>query len=503
MEANREQRRETEVTLLDVVRFFVRRWVTILVTLVATLLVTAAYLFLLVPERYQSSATLAISPTLLSRGLPGTRGMDFRDYIELVLADSIVEDVVADLRQQGVLEAGETLTPGQDLQRQIVPRGGNDPLGLLQLVAVAATPERAQATAGTWSRVFLDHIVELHAAHIEAMATPLRAQERAAAESLAELKQRQAAMVEEDGSRYAAIIAEWRERLGSVTESFDSQILAYQKETSSLMRASADDALTASELRGTQTDQDASATVSGYRRDNIYRELMRLTRLRATLANTPPLLTLRGLAITPPSLTLTPRETDTDAATAEQLLLEAASDAPVSRPIQAEQPNPVYQTLVEEAVDMEGRLLASIGDQMPAVMDAVTELAGLQEARTAGLARLLNDRASEISRITRQRDQSWSEYTARRAAEQNELERRIQAQSDEYSSVLKDLAQAERAANLHDLREVREIAAAGEVNNPVARRRPLKLAIALVLGLMLGIAAALILEVRATQADQP
>lgn len=501
MEADRQQRRETEVTLLDVVRFFVRRWVTILVTLVATLLVTAAYLFLLVPERYQSSATLAISPTLLSRGLPGTRGMDFRDYVELVLADSIVEAVVADLRQQGALEAGETLTPGRDLQRQIVPRGGNDPLGLLQLVAVAATPERAQATAETWSRVFRDHVVELHAAHVEAMATPLRAQERAAAESLAELKQREAAMVEEDGSRYAAIIAEWRERLGTVTESFDGQILAYQKETSSLMRAIADDALTASELRGTQTDQDASATVSGYRRDSIYRELMRLARLRTTLANTPPLLTLRGLANTPSPLT--PRETDTDAATAEQLLLEATSDAPVSRPIQAEQPNPAYQTLVEEAVDMEGRLLASIGDQMPAVMDAVTELAGLQEARTSGLARLLHERALEISRIIRHRDQSWSEYTARRATEQNELQRRIRAQSDEYSSVLKDLAQAERAANLGDLREVREIAAAGEVNHPVDRRRPLKLAIALVLGLMLGIAAALIIEVRATQADQP
>ena len=68
-------------------RFFKRRWRVIAGVTLAVVVVVAAYEYLLVQDRFESSAMVIVSPTFISQRLPSLKSMDAPGYLQLAVSD--------------------------------------------------------------------------------------------------------------------------------------------------------------------------------------------------------------------------------------------------------------------------------------------------------------------------------------------------------------------------------------------------------------------------------
>src|SRR5437016_452392 len=152
-----------ELSLVQLVRFFLRHWPFICGMALAAGFTAAFYMALSVPRIYEASATLVIVSPQLSSGLkPPTLTM--QGYQKLLESDAVLADTKKRLVQQGVLLEKDALHLRGNVETRIFVSAQSETTSLapmLQTVARGKSSEQAAAIANTWAQVFLERIHEL------------------------------------------------------------------------------------------------------------------------------------------------------------------------------------------------------------------------------------------------------------------------------------------------------------------------------------------------------
>lgn len=470
-----------DLTLADLVRFFKRRWLEILLGGVALAGVMGLYLVLLVPQRFESAALLSLSPARGFEGIPTVKGMDPPDLLALLRSDAVIQDVESRLEEQGILGSGESLTFGEDLLHRLEPRGRGDPAALVHVIGRAPDAETAAALARTWSAAFQDRVDGYLEGELSEMAQELGDRRQQALEEQMRLKRLQTSMLEEENAHSDRLQSEWRSSMARLQRETDQKIASVQV-------AARDEMLAALEAAGAQSGTNPSGSAAGEPADGIAstgdsyaarglaRTLAEVVNLRAALVGTPAIL----------------RDDD-----GERLLLglTGGAEEDSGQSLHVEQSNPAYEQLFEHVVEAEARAYRLAEDRIEPVAELLAELARIQRRHAAGVAALGADRRREVDRITRNRDQRWQEWLSEQRPAREQIAEELQEATQIHSRLSKDYVPLSMAAEADDFHLVRVVTPAAATGRTVGQRKVFKIAAAGALGLLLGLGIAVVREV--------
>jgi len=459
---NPEEHLSEEITLADVVRFFKRRWTVIAGITLAVVVVMAAYQFILVQERYESSAMVIVSPTFISQRLPSLSSMDAPGYLQLAFADSVIDATQTRLREKGILASDEVLLRDVHLNREMAPRREGEVTAIIVLTARAETPEKAAAIAAEWSDALRSADLATQIGVLEYLADNLQSEAGKAGTILSDLELQRAEMVKEDNQRMEQIQAEWMSNLLKLQRAEAERTSAYRHEV----------------LEGMQRDANAllpPETATSAERIAFQSALAQVVSRRWALAATPELLTL--------------------AIGGDLSLVADLKEQTSLRDLMTQQPNPAYQEVLLEVIRAEDQLLQRAGDRVEEVSQFLLSVAQTSSVHAAEFRTLARARELKEVRLTRQRDHQWSEYQAARKVDYQRLSHLLSDAEASYLKWSEDLIRVSQIASMGDLQKVREISGAKAAQRPVSQNRSLKLGLALLAGLLLGLVVAVVLEV--------
>src|SRR5215813_8105510 len=138
-----------ELSLVQLVRFFLRHWRLLGGMALATGLTAALFMAYSVPHTYEASATLVIySPPVSSEFKPPT--LTVQGYQKLLESDAVLADTKKRLVQQGMLPEKDSLRLGDNVETRIFVSRLSETTSLapmLQTVARGQSAEQAAAIA--------------------------------------------------------------------------------------------------------------------------------------------------------------------------------------------------------------------------------------------------------------------------------------------------------------------------------------------------------------------
>ena len=397
-----------EIGLAEIVGFFNRQWLTIVVCAALAVLVAVVYLGLFVHPLFTSTATLVVvSPTFTPK--PETGELSLQGYQRLLDSGAVRAQTSYELQEAQVLEPGEPFR----LESEIFISRRQDTTALapvLELGGFASSPEQAAAVANKWAEVFIDLTRELATSATSASVEVLGGEYSEVLKSL-----------EEKEGKLLALESEFQGDFDKTANAWSRSVVAARAKTADLVaehqnatRVLITDLLEA-RLGGTGRGLQVAAPVQA--------KLRQLAVVRIQLAQTSPLMILEART----SATGRAPEAATNAAVV--VLERTTGEEAVPEKLTFRYPrsgdggtfeerievvpeiDPNYGELAMRATAIELELRELITDNWGPVAALTADLERRQRERLAGLERLREERGAELAAIERRRKRELDTIT--------------------------------------------------------------------------------------------
>lgn len=496
--------RNQELSFTDVVHFFRRNWRLILGLAVLTGLGTTLVL-LLVPNKYEASATLYIVPPSFSSDLkPQT--LTIQSYQKILESDAVIAEAKRRLVAQNQFPSDRPLRLGVELESRIfvARRAEEATTPMLQAVARGRTGEQAAALANTWAEVFLARTRELAVGSMSAAFQFIVQQYSRVRDSLAKIENSRIGEANAFQNRFNETAMRWGDRITAFKGETTSLITAFQAETDRLT----EDFSSRHDIDSRKGQLAALRKVCGELQEEQARVVsqldlkhLQLDAARSQLARTTPLVTLQK-AITDDALWRS--VADAKGGSPDWKALQGRS-------LTSQEVNPVYTALSSKVADIEMDVTAMvpraagltkdldrINNEMKSLeaglRDDQATLEKLQRGRDAGLAELQEQRENKLARVQRGRQTELDSVKSEMDTRLAELDRDIGPQRELFDRLAKNYNQALLVKGQQDLEDVQLGAPAVQPQTAQPRGLVTKSLLAFMLGGLVGIGASLIRE---------
>jgi capsular polysaccharide biosynthesis protein len=340
--------RGQELRFIDVVHFFRRNWRLVIGPAALTGVGTALVLFLVVPRKYEASATLVIVPPRFSSELkPQT--LTVQSYQKILESDAVVLETKKRVVRQGFWSIDKPLRLGKELESRIfVSRRAEETTlaPMLQAVTRGRTGEQAAAIANTWAEVFLERTRELAVGSTSSTVQFIDQEYPRVRDALAKLEDARATEANVLQERHDRTATSWDDKITTLKNATTQLVADYEAETRRLVETF--NSTKSLDNRGAQLEalrkaysdlQDEQARVAS----QLQLKQFQLEAARRQLASTAPLVTLQK-AMTDESVWRSMADAkggNPDWATLQQ------------RSLATQEVNPVYTALSEKVAEIE------------------------------------------------------------------------------------------------------------------------------------------------------
>jgi uncharacterized protein involved in exopolysaccharide biosynthesis len=497
---------EKELKFTDVVRFFRRNWRLVVGFAALAGTGTALVLFLIVPRKYEASATLVIVPPRFSSDLkPQT--LTVQSYQKILESDAVVGETKKRVVRQSFWSADKPLRLGRELQSRIfVSRRAEETTlaPMLQAVTRGRTGEQAAAIANAWAEVFLERTRELAVGSTSSTVQFIDQEYPKVRDALAKLEDARVAEAKALQERYDRTATAWDDRITTLKNATTQLVANHEAETRRLVESFNSEKSLDSRgarleaLRKAYSDlQDEQARVAS----QLQLKQLQLEAARKQLAETTPLVTLQK-AMTDEAVWRS--VADSKGASPDWTALQ-------QRSLATQEVNPVYTSLSEKVAEIEMDVnamvpratgltkdLDRINEEMKlleaGLRDDQASLEKLQGGRYAELAQLKEQRANDLVRLNRGRRSELESLQREMDTRLAQLDRDILQQSQLFDQLAKNYNQAILAKGQQDVEDVRLGAMAVPPETPLARRAASKSLLGSFLGFLFGVGVALVRE---------
>jgi uncharacterized protein involved in exopolysaccharide biosynthesis len=482
----------TTVALPEILLFFGRRWIPIVILSAVVGLSTFLVLKLLASERYRATATLVVAPPPFSSEL-NPEPLPVRGFQRLLESDSVLAQTSRRLAETEGFDEGEPLKLGSDIESRIfVSRGSADRVlaPVIEVVAYGRTPERAASKANVWAQAFLDTMEGLVDATKQDTLEVIEEQYGLVRGRLEELEDHRVATEREYQDRLDALTLKWDKELLSMRQETEDLVAQQQTEShSSMLELAAKYGLVVPADGSVTPAQGDPRSLAGVD-EGLRTVLSQVLLLRIRLAQTPSLLTLEK-AITNEALWYAMTLVDAKVFELQPLW---------NRSLVTQEQNPVYTELALRLADLEGRLEEYVGDWPSGnLRKMISELERLQRERSAGLAKLLAERAQAVSETQRQKRSEVDALSSEKDVALDRIDRDIASQKERFELMSRKLSQGELARAEQSLRDVRLGSHAVAPTRPEPDHALVLTFAGVVAGGFLGLLLALVLDLRAAR----
>lgn len=456
------------LTLTDVIRFGRRQILLFLLVPIFAVVVSLLAMWLLVPPKYEASATLVVTERKFASELKPPE-LPVQGYVTLLESTAVIAQTVERLRQTKIIRDNDSLALDDELESRtfISQRGPETPLApTIEVVAYGKTAKQAAAIANTWADVFLNRAQLLQHNTISPTIDVIEQEYSKEKEYLEELEQ-----------AWLHTAKEYQERIDKTKTSWDRKQAEYENETESLTAGYHTDTR--------QTMEALAAKVTGDGIQGELRErLLRILTLRTQLAQTPRFRTLEK-SLSEDALWQTLISSQADGFDPEPL---------IGSSLVTKQANPVYDDLILSLSRVQIDLEGLSGEQLKQMQTLTMQAEQLQVERSGGLTRLHSERAVDLEDLKLKRARMLAELERERDMRLRQLEMDIGIQQDRYSILAKNNDEASLARAEENILDVRLGAPAVEPARPEQRSTIIVAAIAAVAGLIVGLLVALVRE---------
>jgi capsular polysaccharide biosynthesis protein len=501
-----------ELSLVQFVRFFLRHWRLIAGMALAAGFTAAFYMALSVPRTYEASATLVIvSPQFSSEFKPPT--LTVQGYQKLLESDAVLAETKQRLLQQSVLAAGDGLQLGGNVETRIFISQKSDTTSLapmLQTVVRGKTSAQAAAIANIWAQVFLERTHELMAGTTSAAVQFIDEQYPQARADVARLENEKTTTANEFQKRYDEAATRWDEKSLAFKGETADLISAYKAQTQQVLA----DFLSNHGMDTRKSEQEARrkaySDLQGEQarvNSSLQYEQLELEVTRQQLAETPPYLTLQKAMTDDALWQMLAKGGDSRGKDVDWKSLQGRS-------LLTQEINPVYSELNSRKAQIEREVSAKVPrstqlaqelERLSVVLRSLDTSVRADEAalekleleRGAGLGKLSAERDARLDILMRQRQQELDAITRERANRLAQLGRDIGRLQGLYSELAKNYNQATLAKAQQEVEDVRLGAAAVPPDYPAPRGLATKSLLALIIGGIVGLFAAVIRDVAA------
>jgi uncharacterized protein involved in exopolysaccharide biosynthesis len=503
-----------ELSFADIVAFFQRHWRLILGTAFAAGLLTGLVVILFVSRSYEAAATLIIVPPKFASDLkPST--LTVQGYQQLLESDAVIAEARKRLIARGVLETGDLLRLGREIDTKIFAsrRAEETVLApMLQAVARGRSGEQAAAIANEWASVFLERTRQLMAGPTSATVELIDKQYPEARSAVEKLEQQRNEAQTGLQQRFDDTVTKWDDTITAYKNQTADLVAAYRAETKRILESFS----ATKNLETRRVRLDAMRKAYGDLQSEQTRVNSQLEQRKLELEAV-----RKQLAAAPQYLEV--HKAITDDALWQSLANAKTNDKNVNWPelqqrsLVSQQLNPMYQelatrasnvetdvfTLVPRAEQLKGeiaRLSAELQQLNEGYGADASELEKLSQERDAGLAKLQENRANGLDELTRNKQRALDDITREREARLAQLTRDISHEQELYTELAKAFNQAVLAKAQENVEDVRLGAPAVPSETPKPRGGATKALLAAILGGMLGLFIALIREAAAKPA---
>ena len=522
-----------EVSFTDMVQFFRRNW-SLIVGLGALAGLGTAFVLLLVPSKYEASATLYIAPPRVTSDLkprtltivpnkneasttlvilPPGFGSDIKpqtltiqSYQKILESDAVIAEAKKRLVAQTQFPFDRPLRLGAELESRIsaARRPEEVTAPMLQAVARGRTGEQAAALANTWAEVFLERTHELVGGTTISTVKSIDEQYLQARDNLAKIEDARVLEANALQKHFNEAATRWGDRITAFKAETSSLIATFQAETRRLVE----------EFNGQHSLDNRKAQLAALRK--VYGELqedqarvvsqlelkqLQLDAARKQLAETPQLLTLQK-AITDDVLWRS--LADSKSGNADWKAMQ-------QRSLATQEINPVHTSLSTKTAELEmdvnalaprGAALTKDLERISAEMKTLetqvrtheANLEKLAREREAGLQELAEERGNKLSQLTRNREEELDGIRRQMDTRLGQTDRNIDQQRDLFRQLVETYNQGILARREDNVEGVRLSAPAVAPEQPQPRGRATKSVLATILGGMLGLGLALVRE---------
>jgi len=460
---------------------------------------TALVFSLLSTPIFEARATLAVQPPLVA-GKLRTPELSLEAYRVFLKSDFVVDQTRAELVKRDIIPPE---TPFEAVKKmfsvETYDAGRKTPL--LDLVVKAHTGERAGASASVWAEVSLRHVSRLTRQMRQRSAQTVEAQFRAVRDSVAEEENRLSTCQREFDARILKLDTTWDRRLTELAK--ETKVLSHDHDLETArLRLAFETRWKPDLLRRRLAAQEASLL-------NLEKELLdartRIKIRKATVAKlklqleAEPLFLVLTRAMSDQALW--DRITDPEPGSLEKL---------DNLHLQSEVLNPAHQDLWRRLTQarLERDQLAREIEYMPGEIEHLRqeidelralvgekseELSSLLEDRKLALTNLLADREQELRSLKKRHEVEIAQLQRQRDEEVEALTRDAETARAAYATVA-ETNESSRLASLEEESEVRIWAPAIAPHRPLPSRMMLNVVTALVVGLILSILLAFLIE---------
>lgn len=426
-------------------------------------LVALLVFWFVVPPTYMATARLIVQPQLEGAD-SGANPAEF--YSSLLESAGVLEKTTAQLVATGVLEANDALAAGDQVDSGIsVSRTGPKESGqsfVLTLRAQSKDPQAAAKVANTWAEVFVAESNLMLAktapesqALLQAELTPTRVQ-------LDELALERSRLRTEFQELEEKVSTSWDSKISSARKRSEAAIAEYQSETRRQME----------EAVARYMPEPLDAVGSSARS-----KLLEIATLRSQLAQTFPVVTLEKAA---------------SDETLSELIAAGRNAESFDSTLITQELNPLYDQLTVRALTLEGEVKDITARGFPIdIAPLLATLERIQRERSAGLVALRDAGQLEVRTLRRRRGRELEKINWERLVALDEIVRQIDQASGLETQLSQRLNRTILSSVLNEVDLVRIASPAVPKPKPESRELPLKVAVALFLGGMLGLMIAL------------
>ncbi len=446
---------EAQVSLADYVKVL---WRKRLLIIGGTLgLALAAFLVsLLLPKKYEASASLLVQPPVFATELRA-EPFSVETYQEIINSDFVKREIERRLVEKGDLKADEGLgTLSTQVFTSKLREGGYTPV--IRLIVRAESPDKAQAVANAWADASVEETSGLASKGKKGALEFIRKEYPSSKERLSGIEEQLKNTQDQYDRRLRDLQDRWDSRITSFKAQWNLDVMS--RETDALEKRLTENVVALNDLQLQIKEVKDS-----------------LDQLKAQIKTQPQFITISK-------------------AISDDALWERIGRDPsggISKELEgiklhSEALNPVYQTLLQRLVDTQVQY-ETLGPQEQHLEDQIAA----QRKDIKAQNELLLTKQMELTRLTRNRDTELTLLKREQAFKSGQLQREVENSQTSF----KTLAEKWEVAKLAQAEEDQDVKVGARAVAPrraVSPRPLLNAAIALVVGLMLSIVLAFVVE---------
>jgi len=279
---------------------------------------------------------------------------------------------------------------------------------------------------------------------------------------LKELEDEQFRLLDEFQEREQETSTRWDRRISAAKGKDEKALADYQIQTRSLMEEA---------VARLMPNASSTEALGGYSS-----KLLEIVPVRAELARTPRVLALEKAA---------------SDETLVKLLVEGGDADRFDSTLISQEKNSLYDQLLVSVLELESELKRAAGARLAELSTVLTELEKIQLERAAGLAALLQEHGLELRILRRGRSFALRDIGRKRAAVISEYQRKLEQLRGLEARLSTELNTTSISGLLDQVNVVNLASPAARPQKPESQKVPLKVALATILGGMLGLMIAL------------